>query len=74
MSDDMFANVSLKMKQTEQDIVESFKNELYLLHDSVLALRFFSPSKPKKVGSYKFVYRQVFYILRKQISYLKYYD
>lgn len=32
----------------EQDVVESFKNELYFLHNSVLSLRYFSPSKTKR--------------------------
>lgn len=48
----MFANISFKMKQMEQNVVESFKNELHLLHDFVLSLRYFPSSKTKKVSSY----------------------
>lgn len=49
MSDDMFVNVSLKIKkQIEQDVVEPFKNELYLLDDFVLSLRHCSLLKPKR--------------------------
>lgn len=49
MSDDMFVNVSLKIKkQIEQDVVEPFRNELHLLDDFVLSLRHFSLLKPKR--------------------------
>lgn len=51
MSNDMFANISFKLKQREQDIVASFQNEFYLPQDFVLSLRYFSPSTSKKVSS-----------------------